>query len=508
VAPGYTRFPDYLAKPPHKLDLAFVIDDSPSMGPKRDKLTKQLPRFVDALRDPNDGSLPSLRLAILDGDLGNGDGDAGALQVIDGLACGMTDPAAHWLQTATLTPANFTGDISQVFACLAGGLGQSGSAFQQPLQPLAFSAASSGPASLAQFAREDAYLGIVIISDQDDCSSLPNAGMFAPGPLDQAPTLRCALRGHECGGAAVPEPGAAGFASPWRDCAARTDPVCPILTDVSRPTSCTPLADVHALAEQVKALKGSRGDEMIAVVGIFGWPLSFEDFASAEYKIAPIPNPGYATGSSLPATVYDLWPICYDPEHPPSNPDPATGFAAVAASYGAKPGLRLSAFIDEFGANGLKYSLCGPDWWPAMKAIGPTRSLKLRNHCIDQKLVDTDPSTVALEPDCIVEFLAPKVEIAPPPSCSPSTDGGVALTPPGSDDDWTKTLAPRCDEARSVLPCWDLTLDMTKCPVRGLLLKYYRVPPPYTAAGARLRVQCRTCPELAAGLAPLAGCSY
>jgi hypothetical protein len=42
VAPGYTRLGDFVARPTRKVDLAFMIDDSPSMRPKRDKLREQL----------------------------------------------------------------------------------------------------------------------------------------------------------------------------------------------------------------------------------------------------------------------------------------------------------------------------------------------------------------------------------------------------------------------------------------------------------------------------------
>ncbi len=180
VVPGYTMLlGDYLLTPTRKLDLAFIIDDSPSMVPKRDKLAVQLPKLLAAFRDPNDGTLPSLRVAILDGDLGSGGaitegacgpkngsilGDEGAAQIIGGPDCGMTDPGAHWIQSLTLSPANFSGDIIQVFACLAGGLGQSGCGYQQPLQALAISATDLGPASLPKFLRDNAYLGIIIIS--------------------------------------------------------------------------------------------------------------------------------------------------------------------------------------------------------------------------------------------------------------------------------------------------------------------------------------------------------
>jgi hypothetical protein len=519
VVPGYTRLDDFVARPTRKVDLAFIIDDSPSMGPKRDKLREQLPRFLGALKDPSDGSLPALRLAILDGDLGSGGavvqgacgirngsilGDGGTLQMIGGPDCGVTDPAAHWIQTVTLSPANFSGDISQVFACLAGGLGQFGCGYQQPLEALAVSATDSGPASLPRFLREDAYLGLIIISDRDDCSALPNAAMFGPELPGETADLRCATRGHACGGQDLPYPTDTAYTDALVDCSARTDTTCAAGTDCICPTACTPLADIHALADKVKGLKRDP-DNQILVAGIFGWPGNAADMFRSEYKIAPIPNPAYTPGSQAPPTLYDLWPICYDADHPPVNPDPATGYDATAAGYGAKPGLRLSAFIDEFGANGLKYSMCQPDWSRALMISGDGVK-RLHNICIDQQLADADPSTPALDPDCIVEHLFPKVENAAPPSCTVCTGWPLCLQIPGSDSEWTKTILPRCDDTAPVLPCWELKTDMAKCPVTGQLVDLHMTPEPYTPAGTRLRLQCRLCPDANAGAPATPGC--
>ena len=519
VAPGYTRLDDFVAWPTRKVDLAFMIDDSPSMGPKRDKLRDQLPRLLAALGDPNDDSLPSLRVAILDGDLGSGGaitqgacgprngsilGDGGALQIIGGPECGMTDPAAHWLQTVTLAPANYSGDISQVLGCLAGGMGQSGCGYQQPLEALAVSATDSGPASLPRFLRADAYLGLIIISDKDDCSASPNAAMFGPEVPGETADLRCATRGHACGGQDLPYPTDAAYTAALADCSARTDTTCAAGTDFSGPTACSPLADIHAIADKVKGLKRDP-DNQILVAGIFGWPDTYADTLTAQYKIAPIPNPAYVSGSAAPSTLYDLWPICYDADHPPTNPDPATGYDATAAGYGAKPGLRLSAFIDEFGANGLKCSICQPDWSRALMISGDGVK-RLHNICIDQQLADADPSTPALDPDCIVEYLFPKVENAAPPSCTACTDGPVCLQVPGSDSEWTKTVLPRCDDTAPVLPCWELRTDVSKCPVTGQLVYLHMSPEPYTPAGTRVRVQCRMCPDANAGAPATPGC--
>ena len=74
--------------PIRQLDLIFMIDSSPSMAPKQDKLKAQFPKLVDALRDPNDQTLPDLRVAIINSDLGAGgawpSGSCGPKQLSDG----------------------------------------------------------------------------------------------------------------------------------------------------------------------------------------------------------------------------------------------------------------------------------------------------------------------------------------------------------------------------------------------------------------------------------------
>lgn len=122
------------------LDLVFMIDNSPSMGPKQKKLNDQFPGLINALKDPNDGTLPDLRVAIIDSDLGTGPnaytggscgpktlpdgtnsnyGDQGRFQMIGASGCGVTSPDATYLDySSTKGPLNFTGDISTVFQCL------------------------------------------------------------------------------------------------------------------------------------------------------------------------------------------------------------------------------------------------------------------------------------------------------------------------------------------------------------------------------------------------------
>jgi hypothetical protein len=469
------------------------------MTAKQEKLLAQFPKLIRALEDPtNNLSLPNLRVAFLDGNMStNGSrlGDAGELQMVDTLSCGIIDPAARWLQMLTLTPANYTGDTTQDLTCLLGNLPQGACAYQQLLRAAATSASATGPAYLSAFVRKNAYLGLVLISDEDDCSTFPDGSMFAPDIPSETTSLRCATRGHACAAQNLSYPTTGPVTAPLTDCRARTDS-CPATADATLPTSCSPLADVHLLAERIKALKSS--EDKVTVAAIFGWPLTDADLSTATYKVAPIPNPHPA--HDQPSTIHDLWPICYDPDHPPSSPDPETGYDPVAAAYGAKPGLRLSAFVDEFREQGLKFSVCQPDWSDAMTMVGETLRKSLQNICLDARLVDADPSTSDIEPDCLVDLFLPKVEEV----STPSTSACVLSTSESSE--WTRTRIPRCDTADAGAPCWKVTIDNTRCPVSGQLVNIINYSAPYIAAGTRLSFQCRVCPDLDAGISSQPGC--
>ena len=350
---------------PRLLDLVFMIDNSPSMAPKQQKLLTQFPRLIEALKDPTDGSLPDLRVAIVDSDLGTGGGyssgscgpktladgtmsnygDLGRFQMISATSCGVTSADSLFLEYKAGAPVNFVGDISTVFACLASNLGTIGCGEEHSLQAFEFALAAKGIGNEAQqaaFLRPNAYLGLIFLTDEDDCSAATNDGMFGirPGNTDlsgESASLRCYTRSHQCSGAnlSVTGPGyptKQAFSALLSQCSARTD-ACPnptdgvssTGTDTSNPTSCSPLKDIKQLANHLKSVKSSS--DQIFVAGIFGWPITDSDLATAVYKIDSVPNP---TADPVHSTVWDSWPICYDPNHKPST----SAFDTAASGWG------------------------------------------------------------------------------------------------------------------------------------------------------------------------------
>ncbi len=532
--------------PIRELDMVFMIDNSPSMAPKQDKLKQQFPNLINALKDPSTGTLPDLRVAIIDSDLGtdnawtsgtcgpndeNGKnvfGDEGRFRMINASNCGVTDPNALWLEYKGGAPQNFTppagGDISTVFACLAGGLGTLGCGEEHQLEAFEFALVVGDLGNDAQHTmiRPEAYLGLVFLTDEDDCSAVGNDGMFgiSPGGSDltaESASLRCSTRAYTCKGtgnlsngtgspAAPGYPSTTSFQAAWADCSPRTD-YCPnpvfggnTSVDVSKPTDCNPLRDLTQMADEIKRLKSTP--DQILVAGIFGWPVG-GDFTKAEpVKFAPRPNPNAAADTAHP-TLLDYWSFCYDPNHRPTNLDPKTGNDVDAWGWGAGPGLRESAFIDEFGTNGLKFSICEADYTDALTQIGTTLAARLQNLCVNYKLW-TNPATG--QPDCRVAYSVPGPD--------PTNPSNLVYTE-------SPTSLPQCDRSYSLSnpppdsfgDCWMLTTGSNKCPnaYNGQLITVLRTAKEIAAGplkvGTNVNMECTTCTDFVdQNGRPLPGC--
>jgi len=137
-------------------------------------------------------------------------GDRGALQVAPRGACSDTglDPSAAFI--ALRTEANGTrttnygaAGLSEVFGCIAL-LGEAGCGFEQPFSSVrhALDPALAVDAN-AGFLRRDAFLGVVMISNEDDCSAAAGVPLFdtsdgatATSALGPPTNFRCNEFGH------------------------------------------------------------------------------------------------------------------------------------------------------------------------------------------------------------------------------------------------------------------------------------------------------------------------
>lgn len=449
-------------------------------------MNASLPALFATLKDPTTGTYPDLRIALIDSDLGTGGaypsgtcgpnerngynnyGDLGRFQMRGATGCGVTSPDALWLEYANGRPINYdaTRDIHDVLACLVTNLGTASCGEEHHLQAFEFALAAHDIGNEAQqkMLRPYAQLALVFLAEEDDCSAATNDGMFGDKPelRGESAGLRCATRGHQCGGVNLTTappgyPTTAAFSAPLASCKARMD-ACPNQTDgdlngtdTSGPTPCSPLKSIKVVADRMKALKPGV-DQKVSVAGIFGWPRNQEEMASAMYRIDLVPNPNSA--DLVHPQVFDLWPACHDPSNLPRNSDdPAWGWAGM-------PGLRLASFVDEFGSNGLKFSICEPDYKVSLTAIGTALARRLRGSCIS--------AAVSQYADCQAH-----VEI-------PNGVGGYVPQP---------VPVPSCEAAPDSVPCYTLAADATACAADE-----YRVglnPPSYVTTSTILRLACK-----------------
>ena len=189
---------------PGKLDLLFVVDNSGSMAEEQALMTAGFPALVDALFDPPTGAptypaVTELNVGVISTDMGAGTfvvrtcngSDDGLLQHVPSpsvAGCETSYPAFLQADTA-VHGADFVRD----FSCIAT-LGTEGCGFEQPLgamdKALTVHARAGGPN--AGFLRADAALAVVIVTDENDCST-EDPSIFDPAGTGLL-ALRCVTR--------------------------------------------------------------------------------------------------------------------------------------------------------------------------------------------------------------------------------------------------------------------------------------------------------------------------
>ena len=168
-----------------------MIDDSSSMLQMQQKLFAQLPLFIQSLESLP--TPPNLHLAVVSSDRAPGDstasigcttrGDQGQFQSAPRGTCTATTLAAGatFISDENNMP-NFTNPLPDVLQCIAL-LGDNGCGFEHQLASIdrALGADGLGPApsTNANFLRPNAYLVIVMLTNEDDCSAPTNTALYS-----------------------------------------------------------------------------------------------------------------------------------------------------------------------------------------------------------------------------------------------------------------------------------------------------------------------------------------
>jgi hypothetical protein len=404
------------------IDMLFVVDNSGSMLEEQTSLQGNFRRLIQVLEN-TPGGLPSVHIGVISSDVGLGIdagdaacgavGDDGRMGLVGGCP-GVDGAFLRDLQNDNGTrDTNYQGDLSEAFSCLAN-LGTFGCGMEQPLESIR-RALDNNPANEG-FIRDNAYLAIIIVSDEDDCSASDPASFFRPGAAADSELgglgFRCTRWGMKCDGREI-APVAQNYNS------------CEVFGDSPH------LRSPESYAGFVKSIKKSNPNGVI-VAAITG-----ED---GPYSIGPGPSS-------------------------PFEPQPSCQSAFGTAT----PALRIGRFVDQFGDNGTKLSICSGDFSAALDKIGELIVDVVDNPCVNSgaNIQDTDPSMPGTQLACELEDVDPSGTHYDIPACPMNGPNQPNL---------------------SRLPCWWVEADEQRCSATGLLLQIERAADP--PLGTSVSIRC------------------
>jgi hypothetical protein len=206
-----------------KVDVLFMVDNSPSLSPKQALLRSGFPAFVNALAATAGTHPASYHIGVITDDLGAGPftlnngqchpgGDGGKLQVAPRPDAMNVPPACtsfalgggvrylDYNQLAGTTNIVGGADVATAFGCMSA-VGSSGCGFEQPLEAT-YTALHDAIPENAGFLRPDALLVVVYVTDEDDCSAPATTDLFsdaANSPYGTLHSFRCTQWGIACG---------------------------------------------------------------------------------------------------------------------------------------------------------------------------------------------------------------------------------------------------------------------------------------------------------------------
>jgi len=390
-----------------KVDIVFMVDNSPSMLPLQSALLSSFPAFVNVLKTLP-GGLPDLHLGVVSSDTGPGKfdlpayhcpfrGDGGRFQSQPRGLCTAAPlpPTQNFLQASNNQQTkNYTGDIADVFSCIAA-LGDQGCGFEGQLKSVRWALDPFNVTSENQgFLRNDAYLAVVLLTNEDDCSLPDDSDLADPtqtkisDPLGPLWSWRCNEFGHLCTSG---------------DGTLKSPPRGPSTNLVGCVSNDTPTGKLTWLGDEVaflKSLKQNQGDIVAAAI-------------------------------TAPATPYSVEMI-QQGNDTEQHPNVVHSCTLNSGEYG-DPSVRITQWASSFGASGSVDTICADSLVPAMQRIG-TRVANL------------------FRPAC-----------APGPFATNGQPGCRVIDQVASGNAFGQTLLPNCSDNGNVAPCWTAVTDATSC---------------------------------------------
>ncbi|MBU1241149.1 hypothetical protein KKF84_17385 [Myxococcota bacterium] len=346
----------------YSLDILFVVDDSLSMSEEQLKLRDNFNRFVGILKDEM-GVIPSLHVGIITTSVSLGRDDITTCQaptdgkLMRGVACANpmsgnfiadVEPKGCEIERSpegqctshTCTQQHCAADafevgsepdglalfldddgcprcrnyenegLTEVFSCMAD-VGVEGCGFEQPLEALHLSY-TAGHQENEYFFRDSAYLAVVFVSDEDDCSA-QNQGLFDPASeaLGNFGSFRCTQWGIACD-----QPWDTGFVGETMDmtgCVARPESDSErLLYPISRYVDSLIALKGHPAVISLAAIVGPTDGDMTIDRDTFGNPHLMYSCTDGDSGAVPgIRFHDLVTAFTLPADrEWAFYPVC------------------------------------------------------------------------------------------------------------------------------------------------------------------------------------------------------
>ncbi len=352
-------WPAFAQSPSTKVDILFMVDDSSSMAPLQAKLATGFSAFMTALQNLPGGT-PDLHLGVVSSSMGAGrnsavdhcpqGGDQGALHnapvgtscagvaLTDHFIAVRSDPASRQLVT------NYgAAPLADAFGCIAA-LGDGGCGFEHQLSSVRHALDPAlAPPQNAGFLRADAFLAVILMTNEDDCSAPADSDLFdsssttTSDPLGPLQSFRCNEFGHLCMIDGK-------LQHPPRDMATGELQGCRSAED----------GRLDKVSDFVTFLKNLKGDP-------------------ARVFLAAVTGPAtpYVVGLGPTQIKGDpsMWPFI---QH-----------SCVAADFTyADPAVRLAQAVNAFGSHGLLASICDDTMGPVLNAISTQLSRPMGAACV------------------------------------------------------------------------------------------------------------------------------
>jgi hypothetical protein len=343
------------------LDILFVVDNSTSMTEEQDSLATNFKAFMNVLAAVP-GGLPSVHVGVVSSDVGVAPfqpegcrlaGDDGLLQNTPRIpGCTAMQAGARFIEdvpSGDTRQKNYAGELDAAFQCIAK-LGTDGCGYEQHLEAMRLALDGSRPEN-AGFLRRDAYLAVVILADEDDCSARDHA-MYDTAASEEAlgstlgpPQFLCTEYGLLCDGA-PPERAGRSY------------------------TSCEPRGDSYLRhpEDYLGFLRSLKDDPSLLITAVIaGSPSRFD--------------------VTLSDTALEMAPTCNN--------------AKNGKSY---PAARLAWFAGQFGEEqGRFVTICQDDLSDAMIDIAELISDRLSVTCLPPEVEpDVEAAAAGRQPECSV----------------------------------------------------------------------------------------------------------